>query len=68
MGFNDVRVRHYDTYGKIEVPKSEVEKLLLLKDEVSAKMASLGFEKYVIDEEGLISGKLNRVIQKSNHD
>jgi len=68
MGFNDVRVRHYDTYGKIEVPRSEVEKLLLLKDEVSAKMASLGFEKCLIDEEGLISGKLNRVIQKSNHD
>lgn len=68
MGFNDLRVRHYDTYGKIEVPRSEVEKLLLLKDEVSAKMASLGFEKCLIDEEGLISGKLNRVIQKSNHD
>lgn len=68
MGFNDVRVRHYDTYGKIEVPKSEVGKLLLLKDEVSEKMASLGFEKCVIDEEGLISGKLNRVIQKSNHE
>ena len=68
MGFNDVRVRHYDTYAKIEVPKSEVEKLLLLKNQVSEKMASLGFAKCVIDEEGLISGKLNRVIQKSNHE
>ncbi len=67
MGFNDVRVRHYDTYGKIEVPKNEVEKLLLLKDQVSEKLASLGFEKCVIDEEGLISGKLNRVLKNSIH-
>ena len=65
MGFSDVRVRHYDTYGKIEVPKAEVERLVLLKDEVIQKITSLGFEECVIDTEGLVSGKLNRVIKNT---
>ena len=65
LGFSDVRVRHYDTFGKIEVPKDEVERLVLLKDEVNEKFTSLGFEKCVIDTEGLVSGKLNRVIKNT---
>lgn len=66
MGFSDVRVRHYDTYGKIEVPREEVDRLVLMQDEVSAKFSSLGFEECVIDTEGLVSGKLNRVLKTSN--
>ena len=65
LGFNDVRVRHYDSYGKIEVPKEEVERLILLQDEVNEKFTSLGFEKCVIDTEGLVSGKLNRAIKNT---
>ncbi|QGY43392.1 ATP-dependent sacrificial sulfur transferase LarE [Maribellus comscasis] len=63
MGFSDVRVRHYDSYGKIEVPSEEVERLVLMQDEVTARITSLGFEKCVIDTEGLVSGKLNRAIK-----
>lgn len=65
LGFSDVRVRHYDTYGKIEVPQEEVERLVLLQDEVTRKLTSLGFEKCVIDTEGLVSGKLNRAIKNT---
>ena len=65
LGFSDVRVRHYDTYGKIEVPRDEVERLVLLQDEVAEKFTSLGFEKCVIDTEGLVSGKLNRAIKNT---
>ncbi|MCG6187930.1 ATP-dependent sacrificial sulfur transferase LarE [Maribellus maritimus] len=63
LGFSDVRVRHYDSYGKIEVPHDEVERLVLMQDEITAKITSLGFEKCVIDTEGLVSGKLNRAIK-----
>jgi uncharacterized protein len=63
LGFSDVRVRHYDTFGKIEVPKDEVERLILLEDQVANKLISLGFEKCVIDTEGLVSGKLNRAVK-----
>lgn len=65
LGFSDVRVRHYDTYGKIEVPAEEVERLVLLQEEVAQKFTSLGFEKCVIDTEGLVSGKLNRAIKNT---
>ncbi len=66
LGFSDVRVRHYETYGKIEVPKDEVERLIVLQDEVRERLTSLGFEKCVIDTEGLVSGKLNRVLKTTD--
>ncbi len=62
-GFSDVRVRHYGTYGQIEVQKGELEKLRLVEDEVIGKILALGFNELKIDREGLVSGKLNRVIQ-----
>lgn len=63
FGFNDVRVRHYGTYGQIEVKREELEKLLLLEDEVLGKIRNVGFADLKIDKEGLVSGKLNRVIK-----
>jgi uncharacterized protein len=63
-GFDDVRVRHYGTYGKIEVHKEDLAKLSLVQGEVVEKITALGFEYCEIDQEGLISGKMNRVIKK----
>jgi pyridinium-3,5-biscarboxylic acid mononucleotide sulfurtransferase len=61
-GFEDVRVRHYGHYGKIEVHREELEKLTIIQDEVIKKITALGFEKCEIDPEGLVSGKMNRVL------
>lgn len=61
-GFADVRVRHYGSYGKIEVRKDELEKLILIQNEVITKITALGFETCEIDREGLVSGKMNRVL------
>jgi uncharacterized protein len=66
LGFDEVRVRHYDSLGKIEVPQNQLGRLLLLKNQVAEKFSSIGFEKCEIDSEGLVSGKLNRVINKVN--
>ena len=63
FGFRDVRVRHYGSYGQIEVHKEELEKLLLMKDEVMHKIKNVGFAELKIDKEGLVSGKLNRVLK-----
>ncbi|MDA3931028.1 MAG: ATP-dependent sacrificial sulfur transferase LarE, partial [Prolixibacteraceae bacterium] len=63
-GFQDVRVRHYGSYGKIEVQAEDFSKLTLVQDEVVEKIKALGFERCEIDEEGLVSGKLNRAINK----
>ncbi len=63
-GFEDVRVRHYGTYGKIEVLQNDLGKLNVVKDEVMDKIIALGFESVEIDNEGLVSGKMNRAIGK----
>lgn len=64
LGFRDVRVRHYGTYGQIEVHKEELEKLLMVENEVVEKIRAVGFDELKIDREGLVSGKLNRVLKK----
>ena len=64
FGFEDVRVRHYGDHGKIEVRREEVPRLLEMKTSVVEKIREIGFPEEVIDEEGLVSGKLNRSIGK----
>ena len=64
-GFEDVRVRHFGTFGRIEVQKDDLEKLLSIKDSVSTDIKNLGFARVEIDNEGLVSGKMNRVLNKS---
>jgi uncharacterized protein len=63
FGFNDVRVRHYGDHGKIEVRKEDLQKLLEVKEKVVDQIKEIGFEDVLIDEEGLVSGKMNRVIK-----
>jgi len=62
-GFEDVRVRHFGTFGKIEVQKDDLEKLYLIKEKVIAEIKAIGFTHIDIDEEGLVSGKMNRAIK-----
>ena len=61
-GFDEVRVRHYGDYCKVEVRKQDLEKLELVQQEVVQKIVALGFKRCEIDREGLVSGKLNRVL------
>ena len=65
FGFDDVRVRHYGDRGRIEVKQDDVSRLLVLKEEVVEKIKKIGFKQVEIDEEGLVSGKMNRVISGS---
>lgn len=64
FGFEDVRVRHYGDHGKIEVRREELPRLLEMKASVVEKIRKIGFPEVVIDEEGLVSGKLNRDVRK----
>lgn len=59
-GFSDVRVRHYGNEAKIEVPEGMIEQLISNFDSINESIKALGFDKCIIDEEGLVSGKLNR--------
>jgi len=62
-GFEDVRVRHFGTFGRIEVKKEDLDKLLAIKDKLYSEIKELGFDRVEIDEEGLVSGKMNRVLK-----
>lgn len=64
FGFEDVRVRHYGDHGKIEVTREDLPRLLEQKESIVEGVRKIGFSEVVIDEEGLVSGKLNRGIVK----
>jgi len=64
-GFEDVRVRHFGTFGKIEVQKADLEKLQQIRDKVIGEIKAIGFDRIEIDEEGLVSGKMNRALSTS---
>ena len=64
-GFEDVRVRHFGTFGRIEVQIDDLDKLLAIKDKVYSDIKKLGIARVEIDDEGLVSGKMNRVISQS---
>jgi uncharacterized protein len=61
-GFEEVRVRFIKNTARIEVPAGEIEKLKLLYHSLQPAILSFGFETCEIDPEGLVSGKMNRVI------
>lgn len=63
LGFIDVRVRHYGLEAKIEVPAKELDRLRMHEDEIRLAFAKIGFITCQIDQEGLVSGKLNRVLK-----
>jgi uncharacterized protein len=62
LGFWEVRVRHFNNMAKIEVPKDRLSELTKIEIEVKTKFIQLGFSECEIDKEGLVSGKLNRVL------
>ncbi|WP_205461942.1 ATP-dependent sacrificial sulfur transferase LarE [Mangrovibacterium lignilyticum] len=66
LGFVDVRVRHYGSYGQVEVQQTEIERLFAMENQVVSQIKNLGFQDVKIDREGLVSGKLNRVIKGIN--
>jgi uncharacterized protein len=62
-GFEEARVRHFGYHAKIEVPYHLIEKLKELYNELKPQILRLGYKKCSIDDEGLVSGKLNRVLK-----
>lgn len=64
LGFEEVRVRHYGEEARVEVPKHVLPKLISHSIKIETAFAHLGFAKTVIDEEGFVSGKLNRALEE----
>ncbi len=64
FGFVDVRVRHYGDEARLEVPHGDIAQLNEILPEIKSQLFSMGFSKISIDQEGLVSGKLNRAISQ----
>ncbi|WP_299781594.1 ATP-dependent sacrificial sulfur transferase LarE [uncultured Formosa sp.] len=62
FGFNNVRVRYLGEEASIEVPVSDLSSLKNQFNAISKDIKALGFSKVLIDQEGFVSGKLNRVL------
>jgi uncharacterized protein len=63
-GIRELRVRSQGETARIEVPSSQIEALLqtLSRLELVEAFRRLGFTAVSLDLEGLVSGKLNRVL------
>lgn len=62
LGFDELRVRHYDDTARIEVPSARFAELAERADEVSAAVAACGYRYVTLDLMGLRSGNLNQAL------
>ncbi|MEM7370906.1 MAG: ATP-dependent sacrificial sulfur transferase LarE [Bacteroidota bacterium] len=59
-GFEEVRVRHFGKEARIEVPEAYLLHLKAVFGPIESSIKDLGFDLCTIDQEGFVSGKLNR--------
>src|SRR3989338_256911 len=62
MGFNQVRLRHYDGLCRIEVAKEEIPLFVKRRDLVVDKLKKMGYNYITLDLEGYRTGSMNEVI------
>jgi uncharacterized protein len=65
-GFPINRVRHYGDTARVEVAEDLQSKLAENREVIAEGIRKLGFAQVDFDEEGVVSGKLNRVIDGVN--
>jgi pyridinium-3,5-biscarboxylic acid mononucleotide sulfurtransferase len=64
LNFPVVRVRNTGTTARIEVPLSELPRLVALQEPLVAYFKQIGFQYVTLDLEGFRSGSLNEVLKK----
>ena len=62
LGFEDLRVRHYDDAARLEVPTDRLAEVVERRTEVVAAVEAAGYAYVTLDLEGLRSGNLNRAL------
>ena len=62
LGFEDLRVRHYDDTARLEVPTDRLAEVVERRTEVVAAVAAAGYAYVTLDLEGLRSGNLNQAL------
>ncbi len=62
MGFAEIRVRHYETIARIEVPITSLHAVIEQREAVIAAVKQAGYDYVTLDLEGLRSGNLNAAL------
>ena len=62
LGFLELRVRHYGDTARLEVPVSELSRILDQRGAVVEAVRSVGYRYVTLDLEGLRSGNLNQAL------
>ncbi len=62
MGFQECRLRIHGSIARIEVPKSDLERLICYSSKVVQNLKSLGFTYVTLDMEGLRSGSMDQLM------
>jgi uncharacterized protein len=64
LGFEALRVRHYDDLARIEVPIADLARVIDLRDDVIEAVRDAGYRYVTLDLEGLRSGNLNAALTR----
>jgi pyridinium-3,5-biscarboxylic acid mononucleotide sulfurtransferase len=64
LGLRRVRLRHYNGLCRIEVDRSDLQRLFNKRREVVERLKSLGYNYITLDLEGYRTGSLNEVIKR----
>ena len=62
-GFKQLRVRIHGKIARIELLPADFDKLLEIREEISARLKSLGFEYVTLDLQGYRVGSMNEIIR-----
>lgn len=62
LGFDDVRVRHYDDTARLEVPADRLVEAAAAAAEIDAAVRAAGYRYVTLDLAGLRSGNLNNAL------
>lgn len=64
LGFDELRVRHYDDTARIEVPVDTLDRMVAHRTDVVAAVKAAGYHYVTVDLEGLRSGNLNAALER----
>jgi uncharacterized protein len=59
LGFSQLRVRHYDSVARIELPLEDLERAVTCRGQIVEAIKSAGYKYVTLDLEGFRSGNLN---------
>jgi len=63
LGFREVRVRHYGTTARVEVPLGALGAIIEQREAIVSVAKAAGFDYCTLDLEGLRSGNLNQALR-----